>query len=79
MWFTPFLRSLRGLKSKKKKNSVTSIPLSLSLSLFLVIYVAKVVGCKEICTYLVLQLRLETMWVIVPLEVLIFLKVLQLK
>ena len=77
MWFTPFLRSLRGLKSKKKKNSVTSI--SLSLSLFLVIYVAKVVGCKEICTYLVLQLRLETMWVIVPLEVLIFLKVLQLK
>lgn len=77
MWFTPFLRSLRGLKSKKKKNSVTSIPLSLSL--FLVIYVAKVVGCKEICTYLVLQLRLETMWVIVPLEVLIFLKVLQLK
>ena len=77
MWFTPFLRSLRGLKSKKKKNSVTSIPLSLSL--FLVIYVAKVVGCKEICTYLVLQLRLETMWVIVPPEVLIFLKVLQLK
>lgn len=77
MWFTPFLRSLRGLKSKKKKNSVTSIPLSLSL--FLVIYVAKVVGCKEICTYLVLQLRLETMWVIVLLEVLIFLKVLQLK
>ena len=77
MWFTPFLRSLRVLKSKKKKNSVTSIPLSLSL--FLVIYVAKVVGCKEICTYLVLQLRLETMWVIVPLEVLIFLKVLQLK
>lgn len=77
MWFTPFLRSLRGLKSKKKKNSVTFIPLSLSL--FLVIYVAKVVGCKEICTYLVLQLRLETMWVIVPLEVLIFLKVLQLK
>ena len=75
MWFTPFLRSLRGLKSKKKKISVTSI----SLSLFLVIYVAKVVGCKEICTYLVLQLRLETMWVIVPLEVLIFLKVLQLK
>lgn len=62
---------------KEKKNSVTSI--SLSLSLFLVIYVAKVVGCKEICTYLVLQLRLETMWVIVPLEVLIFLKVLQLK
>ena len=60
---------------KEKKNSVTSI----SLSLFLVIYVAKVVGCKEICTYLVLQLRLETMWVIVPLEVLIFLKVLQLK
>ena len=77
MWFTPFLRSLRVLKSKKKNNSVTSI--SLSLSLFLVIYVAKVVGCKEICTYLVLQLRLETMWVIVPLEVLIFLKVLQLK
>ena len=62
---------------EKKKISVTSI--SLSLSLFLVIYVAKVVGCKEICTYLVLQLRLETMWVIVPLEVLIFLKVLQLK
>ena len=60
---------------KEKKNSVTSI----SLSLFLVIYVAKVVGCKEICTYLVLQLRLETMWVIVLLEVLIFLKVLQLK
>ena len=76
MWFTPFLRSLRGLKSKKKNKFCDFY---LSLSLFLVIYVAKVVGCKEICTYLVLQLRLETMWVIVLLEVLIFLKVLQLK
>lgn len=75
MLFTPFLWSLRSLKSKKKK----FCDFYLSLSLFLVIYVAKVVGCKEICTYLVLQLRLETMWVIVPLEVLIFLKVLQLK
>lgn len=72
-----FSAVIERFEIKEKKNSVTSIPLSLSL--FLVIYVAKVVGCKEICTYLVLQLRLETMWVIVPLEVLIFLKVLQLK
>ena len=72
-----FSAVIESFEIKEKKNSVTSIPLSLSL--FLVIYVAKVVGCKEICTYLVLQLRLETMWVIVPLEVLIFLKVLQLK
>lgn len=72
-----FSAVIERFEIKEKKNSVTSIPLSLSL--FLVIYVAKVVGCKEICTYLVLQLRLETMWVIVLLEVLIFLKVLQLK
>lgn len=72
-----FSAVIERFEIKEKKNSVTSI--SLSLSLFLVIYVAKVVGCKEICTYLVLQLRLETMWVIVPPEVLIFLKVLQLK
>lgn len=73
-----FSAVIESFEIKEKKKFCDFYP-SLSLSLFLVIYVAKVVGCKEICTYLVLQLRLETMWVIVPLEVLIFLKVLQLK